>query len=115
MGSTNKKPIFGTAAENVKEMLNTCGYCMFQYQIYISFSPFVRNYGLISSTMCVTAMNGHAENLHEPIEFSGEGREWLNSKSPAASALRRDVIFDGRWLNSLSYYVRNRHTRGDWR
>ena len=57
-----------------------------------NFSPFVRNYGLISSTMCVTAMNGHAENLHE---FSGEGREWLNSKSPAASALRRDVIFAG--------------------
>ena len=48
---------------------------------------------------------------HEPIEFSGEGMEWLDSESPAASALR-DVIFDGRWLNSLSYYVRNRHTGG---
>ena len=49
--------------------------------------------------------------LHEPIEFSDEGREWLNSESPAASALR-DLIFDGRWLKSLSYYVSNRHTGG---
>ena len=49
--------------------------------------------------------------MHEPMEFSGEGREWLNSESPAAEVLC-DIIFDGRWLKSLQYYVRNRHTGG---
>ena len=26
--------------------------------------------------------------MHEPMEFPGEGREWLNSESPAAEVLR---------------------------
>ena len=32
-------------------------------------------------------------------------------ESPAASVLR-DQLFDGCWLNVLSYNVRNRHTGG---
>ena len=49
--------------------------------------------------------------MHELIEFPGEGREWLDSESTAANALR-DLIFDGRWMKSLAYYVNNRHTGG---
>ena len=49
--------------------------------------------------------------LHEPMELPGEWREWLSAESPAAEVLR-EVIVDGRWLNSLQYYVRNRHTGG---
>ena len=48
---------------------------------------------------------------HDPIELPGEGREWLAAESPAAESLR-DIIFCNRWLNSLQYYVRNRHTGG---
>ena len=49
--------------------------------------------------------------LHDPMQLPGEGREWLNAASPAAEVLR-EVIFYGRWLKSLQYYVRNRHTIG---
>ena len=48
---------------------------------------------------------------HDHIELPGEGREWLAAESPAAESLR-DIIFCNRWLNSLQYYVRNRHTGG---
>ena len=48
---------------------------------------------------------------HDPIAIPGEGREWLAAESPAAESLR-DIIFCNRWLNSLQYYVRNRHTGG---
>ena len=49
--------------------------------------------------------------LHDPMQLPGEGREWLSAESPAAEVLR-EIIFDGRWLKSLQYYVRNRHTGG---
>ena len=45
------------------------------------------------------------------MQLPGEGREWLSAESPAAEVLR-EIIFDGRWLKSLQYYVRNRHTGG---
>ena len=48
---------------------------------------------------------------HDPIELPSEGQEWLAAESPAAESLR-DIIFCNRWLNSLQYYVRNRHTGG---
>ena len=50
---------------------------------------------------------GHC--LHESMAEAGEGKQWVDPTSPAAETLR-DLIFDRRWLNSLSYYVRNRHT-----
>ena len=46
---------------------------------------------------------------HEPLQCPGEEREWLDPESPAAEVLR-DITFDRRWLNSLEYYVRDRHT-----
>ena len=39
----------------------------------------------------------------------GEGKTWIDPSSPTAESLR-DLVFDRRWLNSLTYYVRNRHT-----
>ena len=38
-----------------------------------------------------------------------DGREYINPDSPAAAALR-EVVFDRRWMKSLDFYVRNRHT-----
>lgn len=49
--------------------------------------------------------------LHDHADQPGEGRKWLDPKSLSAEALR-EIIFDRRWLNSLPYYVRNRHTGG---
>ena len=46
---------------------------------------------------------------HEPMSEPGEGKQWVDPTSPASDQLR-DIIFDNRWLNSLQYYTRNRHT-----
>ena len=46
---------------------------------------------------------------HEPMSDPGEGKEWLDPSSTAAETLR-DMVFDRKWLSSLSYYVHNRHT-----
>ena len=39
----------------------------------------------------------------------GDGKQWIEPTSTAAETLR-DLVFDCKWLNSLSYYVHNRHT-----
>lgn len=49
--------------------------------------------------------------MHDPIQQPTDGKVWLSNKSPAAECLR-EIIFDARWLNSLPYYVKNRHTGG---
>lgn len=49
--------------------------------------------------------------MHDPIEQPGDSKIWLEKESPAAECLR-GIIFDNRWLNSLPFYVKNRHTGG---
>ena len=49
--------------------------------------------------------------MHDPIQQPTDGKVWLGNESPAADCLR-EIIFDTRWLNSLPFYVKNRHTGG---
>ena len=46
---------------------------------------------------------------HDPMSDPGDGKQWIEPTSTAADTLR-DLVFDRKWLNSLSYYVHNRHT-----
>ena len=49
----------------------------------------------------------HSEELDDK-EPEG-GKKYLDPESPAVEALRA-IVFDTRWLKSLDYYIRSRHT-----